>query len=339
MHPLSTWQFAIQALEQNEIVKLLYVVESTGSSPGRRGFLMAVNEHGQTSGSIGGGIMEHKFIELAKKHFQQQKHEASLHQQVHSKSAPAHQSGMICSGRQTIALMTLFSHHLTTLKSTVECYESGGDGMLFLEPDRVTLFGSVTVIKEGLEIMDEANWKYTERIGKVPALIIVGGGHCALALSQLMSTLDFHITLVEEREALPTLQQNDFVHKKIVVNSYAELPQLLPHHQDLYIVVMTVGYRTDDVAVRALYSGNYKYLAVLGSTAKIETMMAAYLAEGFDADWLDRIKAPAGLPIKSQTPEEIAISIAAEIIQTKNGGRENRHFFLFIEMECWAFGR
>ena len=64
--PLRTWQFVLKQLLENIPVMLLYVLESKGSSPGRQGFFMAVNAAGETEGSIGGGIMEHKFIELAK---------------------------------------------------------------------------------------------------------------------------------------------------------------------------------------------------------------------------------------------------------------------------------
>ena len=63
---LKTWNLIWQSLERTVPVMLLYVLESKGSSPGRRGFFMAVNAKGEMEGSIGGGIMEHKFVELAK---------------------------------------------------------------------------------------------------------------------------------------------------------------------------------------------------------------------------------------------------------------------------------
>jgi xanthine dehydrogenase accessory factor len=81
---------------------------------------------------------------------------------------------------------------------------------------------------------------------------------------------------------------------------------------------MTMGYRTDDTALRVLMNKNFRYIGVLGSKTKMEKMYAAYRKENIAKELLKKIKAPVGIPIKSQTPEEIAISIAAEIIAEKN---------------------
>jgi len=81
---------------------------------------------------------------------------------------------------------------------------------------------------------------------------------------------------------------------------------------------MTLGYRSDDRAVRALMGKEFRYFGLLGSRAKAERLWAAYRAEGIAEELLGKIHAPAGLAIRSQTPEEIAISIAAEIIEVRN---------------------
>ena len=81
---------------------------------------------------------------------------------------------------------------------------------------------------------------------------------------------------------------------------------------------MTVGYRTDDIVVRALLEKSFAYFGVLGSKKKIEKLFSDYIAEGISKDLLQNIHAPVGMAINSRTPEEIAISIAAEIIQAKN---------------------
>ena len=107
----------------------------------------------------------------------------------------------------------------------------------------------------------------------------------------------------------------------MLVGDYGELGGRIGaggrHH---YVVVMTQGYRTDDNAMRALLPLEFRYLGLLGSKAKVSKMMAGYRAEGMAEEWLRRVRAPAGLPIHSQTPEEIAVSIAAEIVQVKHGG-------------------
>src|SRR5450432_2580129 len=104
---LPTWQLIQSSLQQKVGVMLLYVLESKGSSPGRQGFFMAVNANGEMSGSLGGGIMEHKFVELAKSKLKLPAVEISIHHQLHDKQAGKNQSGMICSGEQTIFLYTV----------------------------------------------------------------------------------------------------------------------------------------------------------------------------------------------------------------------------------------
>src|SRR5438046_1792591 len=109
---LSIWKFIKKSFEENIPVKLLYVLESSGSSPGRQGFFMAVNANKEMEGSIGGGIMEHKFVEMAKEKLQEirnkkqeirnEEGDAEIRKQIHDKSAAKNQSGMICSGEQTI---------------------------------------------------------------------------------------------------------------------------------------------------------------------------------------------------------------------------------------------
>ena len=91
------WKFIHNHLNNSEPVILLCVVESRGSSPGRPGFKMAVSSSGM-AGSIGGGIMEHKFVELAKEKLKSLSDVSLLRKQVHNKSAGINQSGMICSG-------------------------------------------------------------------------------------------------------------------------------------------------------------------------------------------------------------------------------------------------
>jgi len=149
-------------------------------------------------------------------------------------------------------------------------------------------------------------------------LFIVGGGHCALALSELMSKLDFHISLFDDRADLNTLAKNEFVHEKRIIESYEKIGDFIPPGKNDYVVVMTLGYRFDEIVIRKLFDRNFKYFGVLGSKAKMKTLLKNLEKEGFDKEKLNKIRTPVGLPINSRTPEEIAVSIAAEIIAFKN---------------------
>ncbi len=314
------WSLALSSLQRDIPVLLLYVVESKGSSPGRQGFFMVVNAGGEMEGSIGGGIMEHKFIEMASELLRQGKDILSLRRQVHDKEVAKDQSGMICSGEQTILLYSLRAADAVTVARLLVSLGAYEIGCLRLSPAGMD-FSSVAPEAAGyFERRSEGDWLYLERTGYTDRLFIIGGGHCALALSRVMRAMDFYISLFDDRSGLESVARNEYVHEKVLIGDYDELRGLITGGQHDYVVVMTQGYRTDDRAVRALLPMDFRYFGLLGSKAKVEKMMAAYRAEGIGKERLGKMRAPAGLSIHSQTPEEIAVSIAAEIIQLKHEG-------------------
>lgn len=312
---LLTWQFIEKNLGQNIPVTLLYVLESKGSSPGRQGFFMAVTAK-EMSGSIGGGIMEHKFVEMAKDLRHRQGSE--LRKQVHDKSAAKDQSGMICSGEQTVWIYPVQQRDKAVIKNMVDSLNQLQNGTLRLSPAGIGFEPGLPVNDFEFIFSDESNWQYREKTGYKNHLYIIGGGHCALALSRLVGDMDFHIHVFEERAELNTLEANSYAREKVIVSDYSELAQCIPSGKNNYVVIMTFGYRTDDRALRALLQKDLKYLGLLGSRKKIEKMFTDYRGEGVPDEQLKSIHAPIGLSIKSETPEEIAVSIAAEIINVKN---------------------
>jgi xanthine dehydrogenase accessory factor len=317
---IATWKLISHSLERNIPVMLLYVLESLGSSPGRQGFFMAVNMEGNMQGSIGGGIMEHKFVEMAMERLKKEDREWLVKKQVHDKSASKNQSGMICSGEQTVLIYSVAQEDKITVNSIIECLESNRNGRLELSPKGIRFFED-SLSQTTYHFVTEEEWSYSECIGYKDQLYIIGGGHCALALSKIMSLMDFYIQLFDDRKELNTMAENTFVQEKYFVTSYSDLPDLIPGGSNNYVVIMSFGYRTDDLAVRALLGKEFKYMGLLGSKKKIEKMFLDYRAEGIDEALLKKIHAPVGLNIKSETPEEIAISIAAEIIKIKNEKR------------------
>ena len=315
---LAIWQFIKNNLAQHIPVMLLYVLESQGSSPGRQGFFMAVNARGAMQGSIGGGIMEHKFVEMAKDKLANAPNKMLVRKQVHNKTATQNQSGMICSGEQTILSYPVKPSDVTGIEKIITCLESGKNGLLRLSPAGISFSdNNIPASAFYYSFTSEADWFYEERLGYKNHLYIIGGGHCALAFSRLMRSLDFYIHLYEDRAELNTFRENSYAQEKIVVKSYEDLADLIPAGEH-YVVIMTFGYRTDDLAFRALLNKPFKYLGLLGSRNKIKKMFATYEQEGIPAEKLKQVYAPVGLPINSQTPEEIAVSIAAQIIQVKN---------------------
>lgn len=314
---MNVWKFILQKHEAGSRVILLYVLESIGSSPGRQGFSMAVSADGQFYGTIGGGIMEHKLVELAKSRLQKTTQENEVIQQIHNKDAAVNQSGMICSGEQTIFLYEVQAQDLSAIKNIIHSVEDHKNGTLTLTGKGIQF--SDQVPKQDFYFQPSGDeFLLLEKTGYKNALYVIGGGHCALALSKIASDLGFFITVFDEREGLNTMDQNTYAHKKIIVKSYLELSERIPGGNNVYVVIMTFGYRTDDIAVRALINKDFKYLGLLGSKKKLEKMIAEYTEQGIGTQNLEKMHAPVGIQIKSQTTFEIAVSIAAEIIRVKN---------------------
>jgi len=314
-----TWRFIEQNLQQGDPVMLLYVLDSKGSSPGRQGFFMAVNSAGRIEGSIGGGVMEHKFVELAREKLRNETNELTIiKKQVHDKTVAKDQSGMICSGEQTILLYRLQKGDLRAIQDIINALTQNKHGTLLLSPGGIGFNDAVPGQDFHFTIESEEDWEYSEKIGYKNELFIVGGGHCALALTKLMRSMDFYIRIYDDRKEVKTMAENHDAHEKHFVNDYSELSKLITSGPNHYVVVMTVGYRTDDTALKALFGKEFRYFGLLGSQFKINKMMSEYRSNDVSEEVLRRIHAPAGIQIKSESPEEIAVSIAAEIISIKN---------------------
>ena len=299
-------------------VILLYVLESKGSSPGRQGFKMGVAADGDFQGTIGGGIMEHKFVEMARAMINKNNEAGQLYKQVHDKTALTDQSGMICSGEQTIFLYHVKQSEKVQIDQLLQSLKENRNGLLELTQGGITFSDTIPGFDYYFEKDNDTGFLYAEKTGYKSILHIIGGGHCAFALSKLMHNMDFYTILYEERAELNTMEQNVFVHEKHVVGSYNELTTLIDGGKNVYVVIMTFGYRSDDIALRALLKKQFKYIGMLGSKKKIEKMLVEYRAENIDESLLNQVHAPIGIQIKSQTTGEIAISIAAEIIAIKN---------------------
>ena len=319
---IAPWQLIHKSLLEQVPVMLLYVLESSGSSPGRQGFFMAVNKNGELEGSIGGGIMEHKFVEMARDMLSQAVDSSLaplIRKQVHNKSAAKNQSGMICSGEQLNFFYRVREEDLLKVERIIYYIHENKKAWLILSPQGISLSEHEQIENNfQFELKSEQEWVYKERIGYKNQLYIIGGGHCALALSKIMCMMDYNISIYDTRPGLHTMQLNNYVHEKHILNDYQELEALIPQGSENFIVVMTFGYRSDDIAVSALLRKQFRYLGLLGSRNKIKKLLGDLREKGFTEQQLSRIHAPAGLPVNSQTPEEIAISIAAQIIALKN---------------------
>jgi xanthine dehydrogenase accessory factor len=310
------WQQVLDHLQQGDTCALLSVVESIGSSPGRKGFKMCVVHGGGMFGSIGGGSMEHKLVELARTLLERTDGLPLLKRQIHQADIGQDRSGMICSGEQTVAFFRLHGpddlHAVERILAAMDAAASS------LELELSSL--SIRLVPIGSHVQgSEDAWSYREALHAQPRIAIIGAGHVSLALSRVMDQLGFRVEIYDDRQGLNTWDANIYAQRCTVVD-YARITEYLLDDPDLFVVLASFGYRTDDQVLRQLIRHRYAYLGMLGSAEKVRVMFEAMRADGFTDEELAWVHAPIGLPIHSRTPEEIAVSIAAQVIKVRNGG-------------------
>ncbi|WP_288302425.1 XdhC family protein [Anaerotignum lactatifermentans] len=161
------------------------------------------------------------------------------------------------------------------------------------------------------------NHVFVEHFGMSPRLVILGGGHISLSLVKLGKLLGFHVTVVDDRGEFANLQR--FPEADCVLcGDFAQVFEEIPDLPANYYVVVTRGHQADEQCVRQILRRKYAYVGMIGSKNKVAKTKEALYKSGFRPAEVEAIHAPIGLKIGAVTPEEIAVCIAAEIIQEKN---------------------
>jgi xanthine dehydrogenase accessory factor len=178
--------------------------------------------------------------------------------------------------------------------------EIGGDDR---EPTNMICGGSARVLVERLEA--------------APALLVLGGGHVGLALAKVAPALGFEVVVADDREEYARLERfPSGVRAVRAGRDYVMAPEGLPCGRDLYVAIVTRCWETDLAALRgwlAPEAPRARYLGLIGSNRKIRGVFARLREEGVSEDRLRTVRAPIGLEIGAVTPEEIAVSILAEM--------------------------
>ena len=313
-----TWIFIKDKLLSNKKLILLLVVDNDGSSSGQPGFKMAIANDGTMIGTIGGGQTEYRLVEKAKKELGKENPQISLKKEVHRTDVVEDRSGMICSGEQWIAFYPISADNSEIIESINISIEKEEKGIIHYNQDGFTFnVGETEHHKHQNPVTSPVEWQYSEVICKDNHLFIFGAGHVGLALSDIASKLNFVVHIFDNRKGINTLTMNKSARFKKVIN-YEDASQYVPDGDNIYIVVMTFGHKSDKTVLQQFLNKKIKYLGMMGSSKKVSAIFENLENDGFKKDILQQVYAPIGLEINSQTPGEIAISVVAEMIATKN---------------------
>ncbi len=314
------WANLLQKLYDNQKLFLALVAHHTKGSPGTTGAKLWVSETGETCGTIGGGIMEHKVVERAREILNQNYFTPEIQTLYHRSSGFGEKSGMICSGSQTnLYYLCHPSREKAIIKKVVSLIEQDISGLLAIAPSGMSVAEkTVNLAQPAIQLIQESGkWRYEEQLLNRNRIAIIGGGHCSLALSRVMSQLDYEVLVFETRQKVSTLTQNTSARSVKIVEDYQAVGALIPLPQLTCVVVMTTDFVSDIRALLGVVSLPFPFIGVMGSRAKIAAIFEQLQQAGISEGLLSRLYAPVGLPIGSHTPEEIAISIAAQILQER----------------------
>ena len=165
---------------------------------------------------------------------------------------------------------------------------------------------------------------FLEPISPLPRLLIVGAGHIGQALARQAAWLDFDVTVIDDRADYASRDRFAQGAALVVADIEAAVREF-PVSADTYIVIVTRGHSHDAEALRACIHSPAAYVGMIGSRHKVALMRERFLGAGWASarEW-DRVRTPIGLKIGSRTVEEIAVSIAAEIVQVRSRIRETQ---------------
>lgn len=320
----------VHSLEAGQSVELVSVVESGGSTPRGAGAMLAVFPGGRTAGTIGGGNVEYEATLLAGSLLETGEDALRHFRFVQGDAAGL---GMVCGGDVTLQFQHLPAGDAEAagiLRDLMEAAGRNADTWLVrrLEGERVAAMG----------LADRNGARYLERVPEgllqnkavlrdgwfaVPAVkagrvYIFGGGHVSQALAPAIAAVGFRPVVYDDR---PEFADKALFPQaeEVLCGSFEDLSRQVRVTPDDYVVIMTRGHQADyEVLTQTLRSGA-KYLGCIGSKRKLALCRDRLLEAGFTAEEYARVHAPIGLAIGAETPEEIAVSVAAELIAVRAG--------------------
>lgn len=311
-------QFA-QVLHQEPVV-LATVTQVKGSVPREVGAKMIVRSQGQIIGTIGGGAGEGKVIQRALTVLEtgeKQIVEIDLTGALHITGASKRETQGICGGTMQVWLERWNGEQGIPLVNQLLDRLKTGQAITLVTPFDSEKFPYLLTSSNPLSLQEA----FTEVLQPPPLLLIIGAGHVGEQLAKVAHLIGYDIAIQDDRAEWANSQRYPQA-SMILTDSIASVMTKLAHHAQLHAALVTRGYQYDLEALRALLQRELPcpYIGMIGSEKRVRQVYQAIEKTGLPRDKLRSIYAPIGLDIGALTPEEIAVSIAAELILIKRGG-------------------
>jgi len=345
---------AVSQLNDDRQVVVATVVKTSGSTPQKPGAKLLVRDDGSGVGTLGGGCVEGDIWfaaqQLLKSGGAAEMRSYELNEEL------ASEEGLICGGTMYFLIDPIRRpvDYQIYAEEVVTAYEGGAPvaiANLMVAPESSGFsVGAKMLIRENGEtegtlgdsrlnersvrkavnlmalgkqeyVVDEATGAeiFIEAFTTPPTMVLAGGGHVSKALAPIARSVGMRVFVVDDRPEFANVErfpEADIVLTQDFVSGIADLPI----NANTFIVIATRGHRYDDTALEAAARTPARYVALLGSKRKTIMIYEELIRRGLPIDRVRELRAPSGLDITARTPEEIAISIVAEILMFRLGG-------------------
>ncbi len=340
---------------QSDISNLVLatVTRTSGSAPQKPGSSALFSRQGLISGTVGGGIVEGRVENLAREALKSKK---SILFSFNLDNDISKKDEAICGGKISVLIDANLNNHVPVFEQIRGSLENRIPGVMITMVNRFTedtvlinrywmndnfkpgmpaeFFSKIEpivndIITGGnpsdyremeLSIPEEepASLFFLEPVFPREQLIIAGAGHIGRMLAHLGEILDFEVTVIDDRPEYAN-SRNISGADHILVGDIGNTLNDLEKNRDTYVVIVTRGHKDDAAALKTCIGSESAYIGMIGSKNKVAAMRSEFIEKGWaTARQWETIYTPVGLDIKSRTVEEIAISIAAQLVLVRN---------------------
>jgi xanthine dehydrogenase accessory factor len=321
----------LKAMEEGKRGALVTVVGKRGSAPRETGAKMFVTDDGLLLGTVGGGSVEAYAREEAVKCLGSGK-SLLLHYGMENPSLE--QDGMVCGGDVDLFIEPVLGRHETVFRTLVESARkgrralvaTGTEGPLWKaiitesgqsagdpihEADIVKL---LTYFKEKSPVL--VGNVLLEPLTMASNLFIFGAGHVSQYVARVAKMVNFRVSVIDDRAEFANRERFPDA-DEIIVDDFSRVVDDLDRSGDVYIVIVTRGHKHDAIVLEKSLSLGTCYVGMIGSRRKVSIVMEHLKAKGISEEKLKWVHSPIGIDIHSETPEEIGVSIVAELIKVR----------------------
>ncbi|WP_031513706.1 XdhC family aldehyde oxidoreductase maturation factor [Desulfofalx alkaliphila] len=341
----SLYQSMLQLLEGGESFVQATILAQSGSAPRTAGAKMIIRADKSIIGTIGGGLVEAKVQQLAAEVFKTRK---AVTKEFNLSGSDADMD-MICGGNLEVLvqymdaskeqLLAIYREIIKAIENrkrivlVTPLADSAMEGShSFIVKEEGTLIGTFTVPAEWLskfascttdrypQVLNINEKRFlVEPVSTYGTVYIFGAGHVSQKLAQLTTLVDFRTVVLDDRKEFANSERFPTADEVLVVEHFERAFESIQLEQESYLVIVTRGHAHDKTVLAQALNTNARYIGMIGSRRKRDTIYRALLNEGFSEEDIKRVYCPIGLEIDAETPEEIAVSITAELIKVRAG--------------------